>query len=72
MERLHLNDRYIKSEVVFEDNGNTARMSYKGSPTLPLNSVYELGGKKWQVVKVAQSDFNDIVVNVDMVIVNGG
>ena len=70
MIRIELNDRYIKGEAVLEDYGETARMSYRGTPTLPLNAQYEIEGKKWRVTKVAQSDFNNIVVNVDMVLVN--
>lgn len=72
MIRLSLNDRYIKGEVVFEEFGNNARLSYRGKPNLPLNTQYSINGKTWRVEKVAQSDFNNIVVNVDMVLVNGG
>ena len=69
MIRTTLNDRYIKSAVVFQSEGDSATMSYFGQPTLPINAQYEFEDKKWRVVSVQSSKFNPQVVNVDLAVV---
>lgn len=72
--RISLNDRYIKGNVAFDDYGDKARLSYiktSGYIPLPLGAQYDLNGKKWRVVAVNTSNYNDFVVNVDLELING-
>ena len=71
MLKFTLNDRYIKGTVAFQNNGNTAIMSYVGEPKLPLNAQYDIDGSTWRVVQVRSSDFNPQVTNVDLLLEKG-
>lgn len=69
MLKFILQDRYIKGTVAFQNNGNTAIMSYVGEPKLPINAQYDIDGHKWQVIQVRSSDYNPQVTNVDLLLV---
>ena len=69
MIRFTLDDRYINSEVVFEESNGTARMSFIGTPKVPIGTKYLVNGLPWKVTQVKKSVYNPQVVNVDLVLV---